>query len=301
MKHLTYLIFLVITFNLVGCTATSLKPTELPQHPYAYNPHDSIALHYAQAMGIKNIVDYPKGKKVVMVKEEAVTPLEAGTSSAVTGSIISFALAKSLGFSTSDSASLAKDHIGEDFTEGALLKSHMPSHPFYSLAYYLPYELADSEESARKYVFNFFLQKFKNSGLKLEDIDDAYKYGGGHKYTDAYCEKLELDCLYVDGIPRPTVAYAPEKLGGYKAWVWSKASDNEPGLALYNILTFSQIFNFDDKTIAEVEKKLDDVFYDCIESDLPDWVVEYKSPNYEDSAMVRVKGKIYRFEKPTIN
>jgi len=284
-----------LTTILVGC---AIKPVELPQEPFAYDHAHSIAQHYAKAMGINNVTDLPKGKAEQLLKERHETMLEAGLSSGLTGYMVSFAFAKALGLPTSLSHDLASDTAEDQFILGAGSADKKTIRDYDNLAIYLPYELADTPESARRYVFDYFVGVLQDMGLKLEDIESEYEYGTGHPFTHVTCTKLDTECRYRIKVRTPVAAYAPEQMGGYKAWVWTSASKNPSYADIYNIGGWGNLLTFDMKAIADNEKAVQASFSKPMIDAMPDWAVEYKTATYNEAPFIRVKGQTFKFEKP---
>lgn len=280
---------------ILGCT---VKPTQLPQHPYTYNPEHSIAQNYAQAMGINDTFDLPKGEAEKLLKRRETAMIEAGLNSSLAGYVVSFALAKSLGLPTSISHDLATDSAQTSFVLGAGSTEKKTARDYDNLAFYLPYELADSSEEARKYVFNHFIALMQNMGLELEDIDSEYNYGVGQPFTHPTCERVDTQCRYLIRVKEPVIAYAPEILGGYKAWVWSIASRNSPSVSIYDVANFSDLATFNLSRITENEKAIQASFNLPLKDKFPDWAVQYKTATYNQPPYVLVEGKAYKFEVP---
>ncbi|HIF9288728.1 TPA: hypothetical protein ACX6R4_000567 [Photobacterium damselae] len=294
-KQLQIALLTAFQLPLIGC---AIKPVELPQKPYKYDQTHSIALHYAQAMGLDGAVDLPKGRTEELLKQREQAMLEKGLSSSLTGYLVSFAFAKSLGLSTSLSHDLAKDTAEDQFIMGAGNTKKKKDIDYNNLALYLPYGLAKSKEGARQYVFNYFINTLQHMGMTLEEIDAEYEYGTGEPFTHPLCTKLETECRYLIKVPEPVIAYAPEKLGGYKAWVWSPASRNGSFIRVYNIATWGQLGSLDMDTIKSNELAIQDTFDKPLVEHYPNWAVQYVTATYNEAPYIRVQGQKYKFEKP---
>ncbi len=289
------LILAVPALVLAGC---AVKPVELPQFPYTYDSTKSAAYHYATAMGVADVIDLPEGKAEQLLEQRRKTMLEAGVSSGLTGYVVSFALAKSLGLPTPLSNDLALDTAEDHFVLGVGTNEKKTIRDYDNVAFYLPYEEASSQEEARRHTFNQFAQIMRNMDMELLEVEAEYEYGTGHAFKHSLCTKLETECRYQIKIPEPVVAYAPEALGGYKAWVWSPASRNAPYFRTYNLAGWGQLATFDMETITKNQKAMQDAFNKPLFSAYPDWVVEYKTATYNEAPYVRLRGQNYKFVKP---
>jgi hypothetical protein len=289
------IIVTVPAFILAGC---AVKPIELPQQPYKYDATKSVAYHYATAMGVTNVVDLPEGKAEQLLEQRRKTMLEAGVSSSLTGYAVSFVLAKSLGLSSSIANDLALDSAEDNFVLGAGTNAKKTIRDYDNLAFYLPYEAASLPEDARRHVFEQFVQVMQNMDMDLLEIESEYEYGTGHAFKHPLCTKLDTECRYIIRIPQPVVAYAPEKLGGYKAWVWSPASRNAPGYRIYNVAAWGELATFDMETIVKNQQAIQDAFDKPIVAAYPDWVVEYKKATFNEAPYVRTRGVNYQFIEP---
>ena len=294
-KQLQIALLAALQLPLIGC---AIKPVELPQEPYKYDQTQSIALHYAQAMGLNGAVDLPKGRTEELLKQREQAMLEAGLSSSLTGYLVSFAFAKSLGLPTSLSHELATDTAEDQFIMGTGSTKKKTAIDYDNLALYLPYELAKSKEDARQYVFNHFINTLQSMGMVLEEIDSEYEYGTGHPFTHPLCTKLETECRYQIRVREPVIAYAPEKLGGYKAWVWSTASRNGSIVGVYNVATWGQLGSFDMDIMKSNKLAIQDTFDKPLVENYPDWAVQYVTATYNEAPFVRAQGQKYKFEKP---
>lgn len=289
------LILSLLVGSLSGC---AVKPTPLPQRPYTYNPEHSIAQHYANALGLRDVYDLPKGEAERLLKQREEAMIEAGLNSSLTGYVVSFAFAKSLGLPTSMSHDLATDTAQDHFILGAGSTKKKTARDYDNLAFYLPYELAANPEDARKYVFDHFINLMESMGLELEDVESEFKYGVGQPFTHSTCTKLDTQCRYRIRVKEPIAAYAPEMLGGYKAWVWSNASTNSPSIAIYDVANFSDLATFNLSQITSNEKAIQASFNLPLSNAFPDWSVQYKTATYNHAPYVLVKGQEYKFEKP---
>ena len=273
---------------LTGC---AVKPIPLPQYPYPYNKQHSMAYHYANAMGINNVIDLPKGEAEKLLKQHEKTMIEAGLS----GYVVSFALASLLGFPISASHDLATDKMGEQFILGTSGKKKT-LRDFDNMAIYLPYDLANTPETARHYVFDFFTNAMKSIGLELQEVDTELEYGMGSPFDHPLCHKLNTNCQYQIYVKQPVIGYAPEKMGGYKAWIWSPASRNTPGISLYNVAKFSQIISFDVKTIKNNQKAIQNSFIKPLLKQYPKWAITYKTATFNKAPFILFNKKEYLFE-----
>lgn len=289
---------LTLTVSALVLAGCAVKPIELPQQPYKYDATKSFAYHYATAMGVINVVDLPEGKAEKLLEQRRKTMLEAGVSSSLTGYAVSFLLAKSLGLSSSIANNLALDSAEDNFVLGAGTNEEKTIRDYDNLAFYLPYDEASLPDDARRYVFDRLTQIMQNMGMNLLEIESEYEYGTGHAFNHSLCTELDTECRYQIRIPQPVIAYAPEKLGGYKAWVWSPASRNAPFYSIYNVAGWGEIATFDMDTIVKNQKAMQDTFDKQIVSAYPDWVVEYKKAAFNEAPYVRVRGVSYKFIEP---
>lgn len=278
-------------------SACASKPVELPQAPFKYNKEDSTALHFAKAMGI-NAIDLPKGKAEALLKEREETLIERGLSASLSSYVVSFGFAKALGLPTSFAKSTAKNIAEDSFILGAMDKKEKTARDYNQMAVYLPFEMANSKESAKQFVFDYYVNVFTNMGMKLEDLESEFKYGFGNPFQHPVCETAEAQCRYKIMVKEPVIGYAPEKLGGYKAWVWSIPSRNSGYVMTYNIGTFKQIASLDMDTIKKNELLIQDTFQKPLLENHPDWIVLYFAPTYSQAPYIMSKGVKYKFEKP---
>lgn len=283
--------------GLAGCAG--IQPVELPQDPYPYDKSASIAKHYSNAMGLMGVVDLPAGEAEKMLQVRKKTAIENGITSSLTGYVISFGLAKSLGLPTSAANDLAGDHVDSDFIMGASSgeKSTKAIH-VNNTAVYLPFEFTSDKSAAKKYVFDYYVELLNSMELELKELDLEYEYGTGHEFSHPLCVELEIDCRYRISIREPVLAYAPELLGGYKAWVWSPASANWFNIEVYHLENWGSILSIDTNTWAENEKRIQDTFQKPLTTGAPEWVVQYKAPTYTEAPKIIVKGNEYKFIQP---
>lgn len=285
----------IFVATLSGC---AIEPVQLPQVPFAYDQSQSVALHYATAMGITEIVDLPEGKAEQLLKERHESMLEAGVNASLSGYVLSFAFATALGLPSSVSHDLAADTVESQFIMGAGTSESRLARDQDILAFYLPYELADSPEVARRYVFNYFINVMQDMGLKLEDVESEYEYGLGKPFSHSVCTELDTKCRYRVRVGEPVLAYAPEQQGGYRAWVWSLPSRNLPDVSIYNLGGWGNLLSFDMDKIAANEIAIQDSFDKPLKNSYPAWAVEYRTATYNEAPFVRVNGTNYPFVIP---
>lgn len=287
-----------ILFSTLLLSACASKPIELPQEPYKYNKQDSTALHFAKAMGI-NAIDLPKGKAEELLNEREASMLERGLSSALSSYVISFGFAKALGLPTSFAKDTAKNIAENSFVLGVLDKKEKTARDYNQMAFYLPFEQANSPEAARQFVFDYYVNVFNEMGLTLEDLEAEFKYGFGKPFQHPTCEAINTQCRYRISVKAPTPGYAPEKLGGYKAWVWSIPSHNSGYVTTYNVDKLKQIATLDTETIKANEMTIQDTFQKPFLDKQPDWAVLYFAPTYVQAPYIQSKGVKYKFETPS--
>lgn len=282
---------------LSGCV--SLKPVELPQYPYPYDSSKSMALNYANATGIY-AMDLSKGEAEELLKERQKSVIESGLSASLSGYVLSFAFASALGLPPTVANGLAKDSAKDHFILGTgTANSSKPLNAsFDGVNIYLPYEKAPNKESARVYVFNYFMSLLQSTGMKLEGVEGELKYGVGHEFTHPLCEELDTSCRYQFRIKMPVLAYAPKIMGGYKAWVWSAASNNIASFGIYQVSTWGDLVKFNMSKIKDNELKVQDRFFKPLVKQYPDWSIVFRSATYNDAPQIIVGNKIYRFERP---
>lgn len=297
MNKLSPTLLSMAVIGLLGCAG--IQPVELPQAPYSYDKSVSAAKHYSNAMGLTEVVDLPEGEADKMLQVRKKTALENGVTSSLTGYVISFGLAKSLGFPTSSAKDLAGDHVDNDFIMGASSgEKYTKAIHVDNTAVYLPFELASDKESARKYVFDYYVDLLNSMGLNLKELELEYEYGTGHEFIHPLCIELNVSCRYKIRVREPVIAYAPELLGGYKAWVWSPASANWFNIEAYHIESWGSILSIDTNAWAENEKRIQDTFQKPLTAGAPEWLVQYKAPTYTEAPKVIVKGNEYKFIQP---
>ncbi|EHA1126411.1 TPA: hypothetical protein I7117_15025 [Vibrio vulnificus] len=248
---------------------------------------------YAKAMGT---YDLPKGEAEKQLERREIAMIEAGLNSSLEGYVAAFAFAKSLGLRTSISHTLVTDSAQSSFVLRAGSTETKTARDYVNLTFYLPYELEGSSEDARKYVLNHFINLLLDMGLELEDVDSEYNYGVRQPFTHPTCTKVDTQCRYLIRVREPVIAYAPEMLWGYKAWVWSNVSRNSPPMSIYDVVNFSDLATFNLCRITENEKEIQDSFNLPFQDKIPDWAVQYKTVTYNQLPHIFVEEKAYKFE-----
>ncbi|MGB5446392.1 MAG: hypothetical protein WBM99_12910 [Psychromonas sp.] len=295
----SFILSLSIAACISGCS--SLKPVELPQKPFGFDAKKSTALNYFNAMGLHGAIDLPKGKAETLLKERQKSVIESGLESSLKGYVLSFAFATALGLPPTVANDLAKDTAEDQFILGAgTAKNQTQTGGMYdSITLYLPYEKAKDKESARLYVFNHFVSILQSMDMKLEDINSELKYGLGKQFTHPLCEELDTECRYQISLKDPVLAYAPELMGGYKAWVWSTASQNSLFIRISQTATWSDLATFNMSKIKDNELKVQDAFFKPLVHNYPDWSVVYREATYNEAPKIIVGGdETFRFETP---
>ncbi len=284
-----------VSFTLFGC---AVKPVELPQEPYSLDPAHSYAFHLSHAMGLSSAVDLPKGEAEKRLKERKESMMEAGLSSSLSGYLVSFTLAKSLGLPLTTAHDLASDSAESSFIMGAGTAEKETITDYENFAIYLPYEFAQNQEDARAYVFNYFVHVMKNNEMALKETDSEFEYGTGHEFSHPLCQKLDTQCRYQIRIEEPVIAYAPEGLGGYKSWVWSPKSRNAPIVRTYTVATWGQLGTFDMITVKNNQMAIQDTFEKPLMKHYPEWLVKFVPATYDKPPFVIWHGREYQFERP---
>ncbi|EOV1094778.1 hypothetical protein ACOLXF_004508 [Vibrio fluvialis] len=295
MNRLEFSTLAILNFSLLGC---SVKPVELPQEPYPLDHNHSQAFHLSHAMGLSNSVYLPKGEAEKLLKERKESMMEAGLSSSLSGYLVSFALAKSLGLPLTTAHDLASDSVESNFIMGAGSAKKKVITDYENFAIYLPYELAKDKEDARSYVFNYFVNVMKNNDMVLKETDSEFEYGTGHEFSHPLCQQLETLCRYQIRIEEPVIAYAPELLGGYKAWVWSPKSRNAPIINTYTVATWGQLGTFDMDAIKYNQISIQDTFEKPLVKSYPDWLVRFEPATYAKPPFIINGITEYQFELP---
>lgn len=295
MNKLRFPTLAILNMALLGCT---VKPIELPQEPYPLDQNHSYALHLSHAMGLSNAVDLPKGDAQKLLKERNESMMEAGLSSSLSGYLVSFALAKSLGLPLTTAHDLAADSVESNFIMGTGTSEKHKITDYENFAIYLPYELAKNKEAARTYVFNYFMNVMKNNHMELRETDSELEYGTGHEFSHPLCQKLDTLCRYQIRIREPVIAYAPELLGGYKAWVWSPKSRNAPIIGTYTVATWGQLGSLDMTTVKNNQMSIQDTFEKPLVKNYPDWLVKFVPATYDKPPFVISQSKMLQFELP---
>lgn len=287
----------IATSNLALC-GCAVKPIELPQEPYPLDKSHSEAFHLSHAMGLSNSIDLPKGEAQKLLKDRKESMIEAGLNSSLSGYLVSFTLAKSLGLPLTTAHDLASDSVENNFILGAGTADKKSITDYENFAIYLPYELASNNEAARAYVFKHFVNTLKNSGLDVKETDSEFEYGTGHEFSHPLCQQLDTLCRYQIRIEEPVVAYAPELLGGYKARVWSPKSRNAPIIRTYTVATWGQLGTFDMATVKNNQISIQDTFEKPFIKNYPDWLVKFVPATYDRPPFVMWHGSEYQFDLP---
>lgn len=295
MNTLKISLMAICSMILSGC---AIKPVELPQEPYSLDKNHSQAFHLSHAMGLVNAIDLPKGDAQRLLQERNESMIEAGLSSSLSGYLVSFALAKSLGLPLTTAHDVASDSAGSSFIMGAGTTEKKVITDLENFAIYLPYEFAKDKEGARSFVFNYFANVMKNNDMDLKEIDSEFEYGTGHEFSHPLCKKIDTECRYKIDVGEPVIAYAPELLGGYKAWVWSPKSRNAPIISTYTVATWGQLGSFDMVTVKNNQISIQDTFDKPLVKSYPDWLVKFVPATYDKPPFVISKGTEYQFELP---
>ena len=290
-------IYFIATSNLALC-GCAVKPIELPQEPYPLDKSHSKAFHLSHAMGLGTSIDLPKGDAQKLLKERKESMIKAGLNSSLSGYLVSFTLAKSLGLPLTTAHGLASDSVENNFIMGAGTADKKSITDYENFAIYLPYELASNNETAKAYVFKHFANTLKNGGLDLKELDSEFEYGTGHEFSHPLCQQLDTLCRYQIRVEEPVVAYAPELLGGYKAWVWSPKSRNAPIIRTYTIATWGQLLTFDMTTVKNNQISIQDTFEKPLIQSYPKWLVKFVPATYDKPPFVIWNSTSLQFELP---